>query len=150
MLFQKLPDELFVKILVGVRIANFASSCSDISHRVFRLSSSFPFKMKVHHDYFPAIERISNYMTSYRLMDMITVYAAGTQYQVSLGHAINFLHRYFLIQKAAKMALTHRSVLHQIKQVGHCTALYVVYPGAWFEKVLTSHCSCRDVTVVPG
>lgn len=117
-LFQLLPDELFVKILSGISIADFACSSPILCARVSRLSKYFPFKMPVKHSYLPLLRDYKRSFTSFMLNKEITVVALGAQRVITLRCAIEFFMQYLLLQAAGERAFTHPSVVLELLKVG--------------------------------
>ena len=117
-----------MKILTGICIANFASSCSDISDRVSQLSMSFPFKMPVKHLIMPAYPHLNSFLSfpaHWPALHFLKVYAAGTLYEVNLDNAMAFVRRYLLLHKAAAMGMRHPATLSALQKVScHDTFVY--------------------------
>ena len=151
--FQKLPDELSVKILTGICIANFASSCSDISDRVSQLSMSFPFKMPVKHLIMPAIPHLNDFLSfpaHWPALHFLKVYAAGTLYEVNLNHAMAFVRRYLLLHKAAAMGMCHPATLSALHKVSCHDTLCLLSGGCLPQIMPISFHACRDLAGAPG
>lgn len=134
-IFQQLPDELLLKTLKDIRIADIASSCRELQERVSGLSARVPITLTIVHETLPILQDYRRSFKRDQLCTEISVVAAETQYDLTLNVGIKYLETYLLAQEGAKRALEHASVKHEALKAS--------------SLLLFAFCFCSWVVLLP-